>query len=26
MYFSDIWSTRRMLRQINKLFGRGDDE
>lgn len=26
MYFSDIWSTRRMLRQINKLFGKGDDE
>ena len=21
MYFSDVWSTRRMLRQINKLFG-----
>lgn len=26
MYFSDVWSTRRMLRQINKLFGKGDDE
>lgn len=26
MYFSDVWSTRRMLRRINKLFGKGDDE
>lgn len=26
MYFSDVWSTRRMLRQINKLFGKGDDK
>ena len=26
MYFSDVWSTRRMLRQINKLFGKSDDE
>ena len=24
--FSDVWSTRRMLRQINKLFGKGDDK
>ena len=26
MYFSDVWSTRRIFRQINKLFGKGDDE
>ena len=22
----NVWNTRRMLRQINKLFGKGDDE
>lgn len=26
MYFSDVWSTRRMINQMNKIFGKGDDE